>query len=334
MILRPGTTSLLLSSVVLLAACGGGGSGSTTTTTSGATDTTGVPTGNTGDTVTANLATGRFVDSAVEGLSYQTATQTGTTDSDGSFSYVPGEEITFSIGDIVLPEIRAEALITPLTVFSTGNIGDPRVINLSRLLQTLDADGDAENGLTITGSAVASATGLSIDFGSSNFDNSVTNLVANSGSVNTQLIDGETALGHLQETLFVEGVMQRPQAPTTAPVADSGASATHPLVGTVRELTTRSHAVSGTVTILDDRTIEVSNFVYDGGGPSVFFYTGTDGNYTTSGGGRAIGEMLNGRVRNGETVILTLPDDVTLDDFNGLSVWCDIFNISFGDVAF
>lgn len=330
-------TALSLSALTLLAACGGGGTGGTNAgsnvVTAGTSSTLNVPSsGEANQTV----AIGRFVDSAVEGLSFQTATQAGTTNDTGAFSYLPGEDIVFSIGSIELPAIEAVELVTPLTVFSTENMGDTRVINLSRLLQTLDVDSNPDNGITLSESAAASATGLDVDFASPTFDASVGNLVANSGSSTTQLIDGETALTHLQETLFNEGVMERPQAPTNT-VTDSGpsgASATHSLVGTVRQFTTRSHNVSGTMTIVDDRTIEVSNFVYDGLGPSVFFYTGVDGDYSSSGGGRIIGEMLNGRSFNGETVTLTLPEDLTLDDFNGLSVWCDIFFVSFGDVEF
>jgi len=88
------------------------------------------------------------------------------------------------------------------------------------------------------------------------------------------------------------------------------------------------------LTIIDDRTLEISNFTYDGQGPSVFFYTGTDGDYRPQSGGQIIGERINGRQFNNETVILTLPDNITLNDFNGVSVWCDIFSANFGDAMF
>jgi len=80
--------------------------------------------------------------------------------------------------------------------------------------------------------------------------------------------------------------------------------------------------------------LEISNFNYDGGGPSVYFYTGTDGQYRSQDGGRLIGPLLNGREYNNETLRVTLPDDLTLDDFNGVSVWCDIFSANFGDARF
>jgi len=37
-----------------------------------------------------------FIDSAVKGLSYETATQSGVTDVDGTFKYLAGEKVTFS----------------------------------------------------------------------------------------------------------------------------------------------------------------------------------------------------------------------------------------------
>ena len=323
---------LTASSFVLLTACSVGGSDEEDTNTAEPiTNQTGSP------VEEAATTTGRFVDSAVMGMAYQTPSQQGVTDADGTFSYTSGEDVVFSIGSIELPAVAGAALITPFTVFETDQFDDPRVINLTRLLQTLDVDANPENGITISDAAALSATGLEVDFASDEFDATVSNLVANSGSTNATLIDGETALTHFQETLFIEGVMERPQAPSatdTPSETNPEASATHPLVGTVHEFSTRAHDVSGTVTILNDNIIEVSNFVYDGEGPSVFFYTGTDGDYSSEGVGRIIGNQLNGRSYSNETITLTLPDDLTLDDFNGISVWCDIFLVSFGDVTF
>lgn len=286
---------------------------------------------------TASVLTGRFVDSPVSGLQYATASQSGVTDANGSFSYLAGELVTFSIGDINFPATQASATVTPLNVFSTTEIGNTGVVNMTRLLQSLDTDGNPNNGITISSDAGASATGLSVDFNSASFDSQVINLVANSGSSTTALIDGETALDHFQETLFLEGIEERPQATNTstpAPADTSSNSATNPLVGTTATFTNFTHNIGGTLTLLDDRTIQVTNFTYDGGGPAVYFYTGTDGGYSPSQGGRQIGPKLNGRVYNNETITVTLPDDITLDDFNGISVWCELFFINFGDATF
>lgn len=291
-------------------------------------------------TPAANLLTGRFVDSAVIGLPYATETQSGVTGSDGSFDYLPGETVTFSLGGIELPAVAGAAVVTPLDVFATDNIADVRVINLTRLLQTLDVDAQPDNGITISETAIASATGLSANFAAANFDTQVVNLVANAGSSNTSLIDGESALDHFQETLFNEGIEERPTAapvattpPAQQPAANTNTSS-NSLVGTSAVFSNFSHDIGGTLTIVDDRTLEITNFTYDGGGPSVFFYLGTDGNYSPQTGGVLVGTQLNGRPFNGETITIDLPPNITLDDFNGVSVWCDIFFVNFGDAQF
>jgi len=342
------TLFLICTAALSLTACGGGSS-SGSSLTDDVLDTT-LPIDTTAETETsaaapdANLLTGRFVDSAVSGLQYTTATQSGLTGSDGSFDYLPGETVTFSIGDIELPAVPGAPLLTPLDVFSTNDVADVRVVNLARLLQTLDVDALPDNGITISDSALASATGLSADFASPAFDTQVVNLVANGGSSNTSLITDDDALDHFLGTLFAEGVID--ELPGAAPVAATPAAPaaeqpgpvettnTNSLIGMTAEFSNFSHNIGGTLTIIDDRTLEVTNFTYDGGGPSVFFYLGTDGQYSPSNGGVQVGTMLNGAPFNGETVRIDLPPNITLDDFNGVSVWCDLFFINFGDAQF
>ncbi len=285
-----------------------------------------------------NPLTGRFVDSAVVGLPYETATRSGVTGSDGSFSYLAGESVTFSLGDISLPATPGAQIITPLDVFGTDDITDVRVMNLARLLQTLDTNADPTDGITLSSAATASASGLQVDFSASEaeFGGQVVNLVANSGSSNTELVNGIEALDHLQETLFVEGIDERPPLPMpmqpgTVTTPDTQNTSDHPAVGRSGEFSDIAHDVSGTLTVIDDRTLQITNFNYDGDGVVVFFYTGTDGNYAA---GEEIGLQLNGRPYVNETITLTIPDNLTLDDFNGISVWCVPFFANFGDARF
>ncbi len=310
---------------LLLSACGSGSSGVSTGSANPSSE----------SETSTGPQTGRFVDSAVEGLQYSTNSQSGITGPDGTFSFLAGESVTFSIGGVVLPTVPAAELITPLSVFSTDNITDQRVMNLAVLLQTLDTDGDPEGGITISDTAIASATGLEVDFSSPQFATQVGNLVANSGSVNTELVNMIEAVDHLQETLFVEGVDERPEAPPATenlPPLSTDNTSLHPLVGTSSTFSDLAHDISGRLTVIDDRTLEVSNFFYDGGGVTVFFYTGTDGDYRDPAAGAGpIGSQLNGRRFSGETIRLTIPDNLTLDDFNGISVWCVPFSANFGD---
>ncbi len=320
--------ALLAIATLTLAACGGSSSTPISSTDINVPDNN-IP-DNTPPTNTTNVLTGRVVDSAVAGLQFDTNSQSGRTNTNGEFTYLSGENVSFSIGDITLPAVAAAELLTPLSIFSTTNIGDVRVINLARLLQTLDTDATPENGITISDAAHASATGLSVDFASAGFDAQVGNLVANSGSTNVSLVEGEPALDHLQDTLVAEGVVETPPANIGGNTDTSGNTSNNSKVGNVSTFSSFAHDVGGTVTVIDDRTLQVTNFTYDGGGPSVFFYTGVDGDYTGSPGSGIIGPELSGRAFNNETITLTLPDGLTLDDFNSISVWCDIFFADFG----
>lgn len=97
---------------------------------------------------------GVFIDSSVEGLFYTTPSLSGTTDSDGTFLYKPGEQLRFYIGymdGIFLGEAAGQSVLTPIGIVP-GAVDETNqaVINIARLLQTLDADGDNNNGIQIT----------------------------------------------------------------------------------------------------------------------------------------------------------------------------------------
>jgi hypothetical protein len=80
------------------------------------------------------LYTGIFTDSAVQGIQYQTSSQTGLTNSFGEFSYQLNETVSFSIGGITFPTTKSAAQITPLTLFATSSTTDTGVVNMARLL--------------------------------------------------------------------------------------------------------------------------------------------------------------------------------------------------------
>jgi hypothetical protein len=265
---------------------------------------------------------GVFIDSPVENLHYQTASSSGTTSMDGEFNYQAGEKIIFSIGDITFPEVEAKAVVTPLDLFSTQNINDPSVVNTIRLLQSLDEDANPQNGILIPEKAHELSAGLTLDFTHSNFDSLVATLISTSGGANSQLIDTVTAIDHFQMSL----------ADLDLPYTN-GCEKTHETVGYSGTFETFHHNVSGKATIIDNCTIEISQFDYDGGGPDVYFYGAINHDYTGS-SAFAIGEKIDGTVYNNATILLTLPSNKTLDDLNGLSVWCQDVNVNFGQVTF
>ena len=66
--------------------------------------------------------TGVFIDSAVTGITYSTASQSGTTNTSGEFTYIDGESVTFSIGSLNLPSVAAKSVVTPVDMSATGNV--------------------------------------------------------------------------------------------------------------------------------------------------------------------------------------------------------------------
>jgi hypothetical protein len=116
--------------------------------------------------------TGFFVDSPVEGLQYHTITWDSTTDSEGTFYYQNGEQITFSIGGVVLGRTTARGIITPVDLdnhvqpnFST------KVINITRFLLSLDQDGNPGNGITIPQNIRDALKDIRVDFSNPVLDN-------------------------------------------------------------------------------------------------------------------------------------------------------------------
>ncbi|APU69332.1 hypothetical protein [Christiangramia flava] len=110
--------------------------------------------------------TGQFIDSAVQGLYYETETHSGYTDESGNYDYEKGETVTFYVGDILLGSALATGELSPLDIATTADatINTLEVQNIAAFLQTLDSDGDPSNGIAIS-STVANALSLSeIDF--------------------------------------------------------------------------------------------------------------------------------------------------------------------------
>ena len=114
------------------------------------------------------VLTGVFKDAEVEGLTFETATQGGTTNAAGEFSYLEGEDVTFKVGNVTLGSAVGQELITPITLAQTvepdATIESNLAQNIAALLQTLDVDGDESNGISIT-AEVANNLGFDmIDF--------------------------------------------------------------------------------------------------------------------------------------------------------------------------
>jgi hypothetical protein len=142
-----------LLAALLLVACGGGGGG--------------------GDNPA--VATGQFTGGPVKGLQYRTASQSGETGASGEFRYLPGEAVTFFVGDITVGAAAGAAKVSPFDLAgvappatvpnsSEASVAFDQAINLAIFLQTLDADGDPANGIEIPAQIRALASGSTLDF--------------------------------------------------------------------------------------------------------------------------------------------------------------------------
>lgn len=104
--------------------------------------------------------TGILADSAVEGVSYSASSgASGTTDATGLYNYTYGDTIEFSLGKLNLGKIAGTGLTTPIEL-AAGN--QNKLLNLLVLFQSLDADDNLKNGISIP-SAAAEALNASLD---------------------------------------------------------------------------------------------------------------------------------------------------------------------------
>ena len=136
--------SLVIGTVLVLSACGGSGGG--------------------GGNADNGLLTGQFTDLGIEGVRYQTQSQSGLTDEDGRFQYYPGETVDFWVGNLQIGSaVPAAPYITLLDMteasraqLNAGGVNDQGlsdhrpvedaltsdlyISNLTRLMLTLDDD--------------------------------------------------------------------------------------------------------------------------------------------------------------------------------------------------
>ena len=107
---------------------------------------------------------------------------------------------------------------------------------------------------------------------------------------------------------------------------------TDPRIGRIADFRSNStYGVSGRAVISDERTITLENFNYNGMGPDVRIYLGLNGDYAN---GIDLSGLISGSPQNNATLTYELPANMTLDDFNGISVWCTIFLIDFSSGTF
>jgi hypothetical protein len=166
---------------------------------------------------------GQFIDSPVIGLFYRGPTQEGFTADEaggGGFLFFPGEEIEFSVGTVVLGKAEAVKKTSPLDLFPSSDTTDPSVINVARLLQSLDDDhGDGKINIqpVVVGclDMAKEVNGLSeVDFANSQ---QVEDLIAetivqcegNPEDILLRSVDADEAQGNLEAGLNASGIFRK-----------------------------------------------------------------------------------------------------------------------------
>ncbi|XP_054266957.1 protein Skeletor, isoforms B/C isoform X2 [Macrosteles quadrilineatus] len=107
------------------------------------------------------------------------------------------------------------------------------------------------------------------------------------------------------------------------------------IIGQLQEY---AHGIKGTVYAVDENTMFVKGFSYDGTGPDAFFWVGNTARPSPDGYIVPYPEDYVGRdppilnAYNKTDVILRLPNGKRIRDLKWLSVWCRRFTVNFGDV--
>ena len=102
---------------------------------------------------------GQLIDSAIDGAKYETNSGiTGYTDEKGTFTYKETDKtITFKVGSLIIAKdfdllkINSDGIILPADIVGVdrNNTINEKLVKLLRVLQSLDKDNNANNGIFI-----------------------------------------------------------------------------------------------------------------------------------------------------------------------------------------
>ena len=93
-----------------------------------------------------------------------------------------------------------------------------------------------------------------------------------------------------------------------------------------------AHDVGGVAVVVDEATIEVRDFTYDGGGINARFFLVVDGG-SFSDQLELTGNLV-GSPSDGDTLTLPIPSDATNELWDAITLWCLPAGVSFGFGAF
>jgi DNA-binding beta-propeller fold protein YncE len=184
-------------------------------------------------------------------LSYVTTSGlTGTTNSAGFFNYVAGDSVTFSLGSVKFPSVVAGDLVSPLELTGASSANHPGALAIARLLQSVDSDGNPENGITVNRAKLASTIAQPADWSQ-----------VSGVQLAAMLTDGASGLrsesqarSHLSSQLA--GINRDPQMSLVGRYASGGTVASPSLVAEI----TAYHPNSKSLFITVDTPSEPSSF--------------------------------------------------------------------------
>uniref|UniRef100_A0A182ISD3 DOMON domain-containing protein n=1 Tax=Anopheles atroparvus TaxID=41427 RepID=A0A182ISD3_ANOAO len=106
----------------------------------------------------------------------------------------------------------------------------------------------------------------------------------------------------------------------------------------IGQLTNFGHGIKGRVYAVDESTLFVKGFAYDGNAPDAFFWVGNSPRPSPEGFIIPYPEEYSGREppvlqqHNNTDIILKLPMGKRIRDIRWLSVWCRRFTVDFGEI--
>jgi len=145
----------------------------------------------------ASSSTAFLSDSRLEGVTYTCGSETGLTTAEGAFTYTSGacSAVEFSIGGVSLgsidvADINPDGIIYPadLLGLDRNNTSDTELVNLLQVLQSLDSDGNPNNGILI-------------DSNTTTLLENETDLNSSVGTAGRALVDADDAVAHYEDTL-------------------------------------------------------------------------------------------------------------------------------------
>lgn len=174
------TVAISLPLVLMLSACSGGG-------------------GSDSSTPVENTHIGVFLDSTVEGVKYKTSSGVeGYTNNKGEYQFKDGDTVEFLVGNISLGNIQAKELISVLELES------PKESAL--ILQSLDTDGNPNNGINISKETFKLFENSTIDIKDVSINNSKFTSEYKDLTNNEFKLSDKTVMDHAHYSMMLENL--------------------------------------------------------------------------------------------------------------------------------